>query len=821
MAQEPNDHENPGKKMSAEQRAALLAADEALTQSGKAIPIHKMSKEVRAVLAENGIYTTTEARDPGNIVDFISARRVSRQFDMIEKALHETMEGIVGLDSEKLGQELFDTFQAITRVDAEHVHTKNNMAVAGKMIFTVPSKEDARRLSIVCQRLLNAKQDERVKQMVFTNKEENGTYAVEVTDLTEHDARAFSRDIEIAWRGYLRKEHGWEMPPQNRLSKWANQGETFPPYVKYPLEAEHKKYRAMEATATYDDPKCTNQEPKKKDEPSTLDSAALQRMRDIIGILVDTYGRGEHNNPEQDPKLAGRLHVERNTNLYRGKETLETHAAPNQRGANAPEILLEEAKKFEKEAEEKGPIPFIEIAEKLVTGLFEQASIAAQTAKMLPRLGRNTVAISSDTIAFFKQRAAAEISARKVSKIVHKLAEQERLHAAGKEEPTKQINIENAIEGSITIVGLCSQGQVKKDATNAFLENRGVDEIITVDIGKKANDISPETEAQNAIIETQNIEAALSDATQAKKQGKQVAVIFAFDPPIDTTLAKHRDEEPFDQVTTTGHHFSESLKAADGSFLAGKLATDERIEQSLKVMAAHGVSGALIRHAINDGQPDVTIAIENQLVQSLEQPDICKDVAFEQVRGRAGKSTFTTSAQNYVPRWAVEKVKEREFKVTASTIMNEAKIQLGDKEEPLLNNTKDPQSEITGISRSKILADSLDKIDNRDPASKGTMAAFLSAINNNPRVIANDTTLATQKDFLNKEEQYLKQEADRAKDMVAPYQKEAEAAIAQVQYVGGGITPTDDINQNPFPREKNTGKRHRAIVSKNRGPMSI
>ena len=95
--------------------------------------------------------------------------------------------------------------------------------------------------------------------------------------------------------------------------------------------------------------------------------------------------------------------------------------------------------------------------------------------------------------------------------------------------------------GSIGVGGVSSQGAVKKNATAMGLKNREIEETFIVDVGKKG--VSADEEAAD-------IENALNNAVAARDRGKKVAVLFAFDPPIDPNLEKPRDEQPLSQVTT-------------------------------------------------------------------------------------------------------------------------------------------------------------------------------------------------------------------------------------------------------------------------------
>lgn len=156
-----------------ERRVTSLEADESLSSARRdVISIHEMSGEVKALLAsEAGIFTTTEPRDPGGLLSFLNAQVVARHFKKIEKRINALVAGKSGFTEGELGQQLFDTFQAVTEVSAGNVQDKDGMAVAETMVFTVSNKQEAQRLSFVLQRFLQGKRDPRVNQYVETEDE--------------------------------------------------------------------------------------------------------------------------------------------------------------------------------------------------------------------------------------------------------------------------------------------------------------------------------------------------------------------------------------------------------------------------------------------------------------------------------------------------------------------------------------------------------------------------------------------------------------------------------------------------------------------------
>jgi hypothetical protein len=293
------------------------------------------------------------------------------------------------------------------------------------------------------------------------------------------------------------------------------------------------------------------------------------------------------------------------------------------------------------------------------------------------------------------------------------------------------MNISNMKTPPIIVGAMGSQSAVKKGATTIWLEKMGVTKVFIVDIGGKNGKPS-------------EAPGILQQAKTCRDQGKTVAVLFAFDPPVDPNEAASRKEQPYSEVSSTGVHFSESLLDKKGKPLAAVTATTERIEKSQIEAEKHGVPPLLKKHGINNGEIDFTIASENQIV---EKDGECRDVCITQVKGKTGESTFAVSAQNYVPPWAVKESKERGFGVTASEIM---------KEKNVIEDSKNPQLEITGSDRKEIIADSLKEITRTDddPPAPADMGRFLSDRLREQRIIPNKTLLPTTEAFDEKDKAY-------------------------------------------------------------------
>lgn len=325
--------------VSSQDKTLAGLSKEKLTLIAQAISIHEMHPEVTNWLAkEHKIYTTTEPRDPGSLLRFHKEMETKRALGRLRDNARSALNHPEYRNESKLGHKLACVFGAVTDVKVEGVHydkePKNatfegyldksaraktpilGTAIADKITFTVPLKDDADLLSLALQGLLRSGKIEDTFP-VRTYKEQ-GKHFVEVLNMTEYTNRVIGNAISQLVAEDDLIDTGTILPPgKHSLKYWKEHGETFHPDVQARLEKLNEAYQTL-GLQTYKNYR-TEQVGKDLNLLGTDAAAVFQVVRDAFRPTIHHYRGGDHHNKEQNPDKSKRLLIETGVHLIRDK----------------------------------------------------------------------------------------------------------------------------------------------------------------------------------------------------------------------------------------------------------------------------------------------------------------------------------------------------------------------------------------------------------------------------------------------------------------------------------------------------------------------
>jgi hypothetical protein len=397
--------------------------------SGLGQPIHNMAPAATALLAERGIFTTTEPREPGGLIEHIGelrnrralgqiATQATTMFSAIPKYAESAYEG-------RLGSRLAGVFGQITAISAEDVHLEDpvedkdgeivdGIVTASLMGFSVPTQEAAGDLASALRGLMRSHRPEDNFTVDTFEGEDDEAHWVTITGINEHHVRSLGRTVGALLTIEDRAE-GFELPSgKHPLATWQENGETFPPIYLDRLEAAEAAYHELkpQLSATY----------RGHDElkPSIHDhlvgtdaAAAFQGMREIMNGLIWHIRGGSHKNLEQHPLPEARLMAEDGVILKRDPVRLEDvrGGPPTSRTLKLKEQAVNKAKNWAQYFHRE---PYHAVLDLFSTGLNGLVDAAVYLAHLAPNTYYAWHRFQSDRQSWHDQKQAVANSHQRV-----------------------------------------------------------------------------------------------------------------------------------------------------------------------------------------------------------------------------------------------------------------------------------------------------------------------------------------------------------------------------------------------------------------------
>jgi len=294
------------------------------------IALHAMPPEAKQVLAQQGIFTTTEPRPTAeSFRAFHDGQNATRMLGRLAANTRTALRRVEGYEDarDNLGYRLAAIFGGVVALHGAGVHEIDpsdpcSTVVARSITFTLKegtTERHANLLSRTLQTLLRIPQIE-YPTTATTSRNERGLLTVTAQGhLSEYAPRVLGAAIEALIAEEDAASLNFAFPPDKRtVATWKepHRLETFPRVIEDRLDVIADEQEAMEVTADYTGR--PDLKPAVDREPLGTDpAAAIERWRKINNGLIHLLRGGSHLNQEQDPDKRFRLMIEKDVNLKR------------------------------------------------------------------------------------------------------------------------------------------------------------------------------------------------------------------------------------------------------------------------------------------------------------------------------------------------------------------------------------------------------------------------------------------------------------------------------------------------------------------------